>query len=136
MVVSSVQTPPDSDVPRHHSLLAWKEAREVARLALRVCRTQWRPSASALFSRLQRSSLSIQLNIAEGYALADRGRFANHLAVAYGSAVETRDILELAVEEGILPREGSTEILARCQRCERLLLGLLKRYRPIPKRVR
>jgi four helix bundle protein len=78
-----------------------------------------------------RAALSIRLNIAEGFALADLGRFGNHLAIAYGSAVETEDILELAMEEGILPELLAQEIVARCQRCERLLVRLLKRYRPI-----
>ena len=86
-----------------------------------------------MFTQLQRSALSIQLNIAEGFALADLGRFGNHLAVAYGSAVETGDLLELMLEEGILPEDLALGMLGRCRQSERLLLGLLKRYRPLPK---
>jgi four helix bundle protein len=71
------------------------------------------------------------LNIAEGFALADLGRFGNHLAIAYGSAVETEDVLELAMEEGILPEPLAALTIRKCQQCERLLLGLLKRYRPL-----
>ncbi|HEX7024886.1 MAG TPA: four helix bundle protein [Gemmatimonadales bacterium] len=119
-------------MPAHHrSLHAWIEAREVSRMAYRISRDLWRPAAGAIFTQMQRSALSIQLNIAEGFALADRGRFGNHLAVAYGSAVETHELLELALEEGILPRELAMDALDRCGRCERLLLGLLKKYRPL-----
>ena len=117
--------------PHHRSLVAWVEAKEVSRAAFRAARDHWSPPASALFAQLQRSSLSIQLNIAEGFALADRGRFGNHLAVAYGSAVETEELLEFAVEEGVFPAEVGTATLAHCRRCERLLIGLLKRYRPV-----
>jgi hypothetical protein len=53
------------------------------------------------------------------------------LAIAYGSAVETDDILELALEEQILPKDFGEGILVRCRNSERLLLGLLKRYRPL-----
>ena len=115
----------------HRSLHAWKEAKEVSRAAYRASRDHWKPAAAAIFSQLMRAALSIRLNIAEGFALADLGRFGNHLAIAYGSAVETEDILELTIEEGILPEELAQETIARCQRCERLLVGLLKRYRPI-----
>jgi four helix bundle protein len=115
----------------HRSLHAWKEAKEVSRAAYRASRDHWKPPAAAIFSQLQRSALSIQLNIAEGFALADLGRFGNHLAIAYGSAVEAEDTLELAMEEGILPEELANATIARCQRCERLLIGLLKRYRPL-----
>jgi len=117
--------------PAHRSLKAWIEAKEVSRAAYRAAKRYWTPPASAIFSQLQRSALSIQLNIAEGFALADYGRFGNHLAIAYGSAVETDDLLELAIEEEILPREFAEAALIRCQNSERLLLGLLKRYRPI-----
>ena len=84
-----------------------------------------------MFSQLQRSALSIRLNIAEGFALADLGRFGNHLAVAYGSAIETHELLDLGLEEAILSEHLVQPIVERCGRCERLLLGLLKKYRPI-----
>jgi hypothetical protein len=35
------------------------------------------------------------------------------------------------MEEGILPEDFAAETIERCQRCERLLLGLLKKYRPL-----
>jgi four helix bundle protein len=117
----------------HRSLKAWIEAKEVSKSAYRAARHHWTPAASAMFTQLQRSALSIQLNIAEGFALADLGRFGNHLAVAYGSAVETGDLLELMLEEGILPEDLALGMLGRCRQSERLLLGLLKRYRPLPK---
>ena len=55
----------------HKSLVAWQVAHEVARGVLSVSRLRWRPDAAALFGQLQGSSLSIQLNIAEGYALGE-----------------------------------------------------------------
>ena len=116
---------------RHQSLKAWIEARKVSRAAIQAARDFWQPWAAALFAQLQRSALSIQLNIAEGFALADYGRFGNHLAIAYGSAVETGDLLELAIDEEIVPRQFGACALQHCRNSERLLLGLLKRYRPM-----
>jgi len=84
-----------------------------------------------ILNQFQRAALSIRLNIAEGFALADLGRFGNHLAVAYGSAVETEECLDLMMEEGILPEDLAQQTIEHCRRCERLLLGLLKKYRPI-----
>jgi four helix bundle protein len=114
----------------HKSIVAWQEAHEVARAALRSCRIQWKPYAAALFGQLQRSSLSVQLNIAEGYALRSPKRFYYHLEVAYGSAVETAELLELALEEALLPDSEGQAILVRCRRTQSLLLGLIRRYRP------
>ncbi|HEX6617727.1 MAG TPA: four helix bundle protein [Gemmatimonadales bacterium] len=112
----------------HKSLLAWREAHEVARAVLRCSRTAWRPHAAALFTQLQRSSLSAQLNITEGYSLIANNRFPYHLRVAYGSAVETADLLELALEESLLPEPDVHLLLERCRKSQRLILGLLRRY--------
>ena len=111
----------------HKSLYAWQEAKVVARSVLRLSRTAWRPAAGALFEQLQRASLSVQLNIAEGYSVGGAKRFRYHLRVAYGSAVETADLLELAGEEGILTGPDLTETLEHCRRAQRLVLGLLRR---------
>jgi four helix bundle protein len=46
--------------------------------------------------------LSVQLNIAEGYALRSPKRFRNHLDIAYASAVEMRDLLELCGQMELL----------------------------------
>jgi four helix bundle protein len=54
------------------------------------------------FAQLQRASLSVQLNIAEGYAFGDSPSFTRHLAIAYGSAVETGELLEVALEAHVI----------------------------------
>ena len=113
----------------HRSLEAWREARAVTSAAFTLCRSHWRPDCSALFGQLQRAALSAQLNIAEGYALRTPRRFANHLTVAYGSAVETTELLRLGLEEGILPADSTPPTIQRAQRCQALLLGLIKKYR-------
>jgi four helix bundle protein len=106
----------------------WQVANKVVRRVLKACRLRWRPHAATLFHQLQRSSLSIQLNIAEGYARGGRREFGYHLRVAYGSSVETGDLLELAASEHLLPVEEARDLLINCQRTQRLLLGMLHRY--------
>ena len=93
---------------------------------LEVARNSWKPYAAALFSQLQRASLSVQLNIAEGYAYANSPSFTRHLAIAYGSAVETGELLELALDARLIAATVGKQLLTRNQRSQRLLLGLLK----------
>jgi four helix bundle protein len=94
-------------------------------------RDHWRPWSRALFGQLERASLSVQLNIAEGWTFSRSPTCTRYLATAYGSAVETGDLLELMVELKVLPHEMSADLLKRSSRCQRLLLGLLKRRRPL-----
>ncbi|MGZ8398277.1 MAG: four helix bundle protein [Gemmatimonadales bacterium] len=110
----------------HRSLEAWQEARTVVLGTLSLCRDSWKPYAAALFAQLQRAALSVQLNIAEGYAYGKSPSFTRHLAIAYGSAVETGELLEMALDAKLAPAEVVQPLLTRNQRSQRLLLGLLK----------
>jgi four helix bundle protein len=85
--------------------------------------------ANPIFAQLQRAALSVQLNIAEGYALKTSKRFRNHLDIAYGSAVETAELLELSGELHLLSSEVTTYTLQRCRQCQRLLRGLINHLR-------
>ena len=82
----------------HTSLRAWQEARKISIEVIRLAHSSWKPYAAALFSQLQRASLSIQLNIAEGYTYGDSPTFTKHLGIAYGSAVETGELLRLLLD--------------------------------------
>ena len=86
----------------HKDLKAWQAAHSVVRLVLHMSRTAWTPHAGAVFTQLQRSALSIQLNIAEGYASGPSPRCRQLLRIAYASAVETEDLLEMLSEEGLI----------------------------------
>jgi four helix bundle protein len=114
----------------HRSLHAWQEARGVVLGVVELARTSWKPYASALFAQLQRASLSVQLNIAEGYAFGDSPSFTRHLAISYGSAVETGELLEIALEAHIIADDPGNHLLGRNRRSQRLILGMLKRRKP------
>ncbi len=115
----------------HRTLEAWKEARIVTLLVLKHTREHWRPWSSALHHQLQRSSLSVQLNIAEGYSYGLSRSYVRFLGIAFGSIVETIEVVELMKDAGALPADAADIILARAVRCRRLLVGILKQVRPI-----
>jgi four helix bundle protein len=96
---------------------------------IRLAKSSWKPYAAALFNQLQRASLSVQLNIAEGYTFGDSPTFTRHLGIAYGSAVETGELLQLALDAEIVDGEILKGLLNQTRRTERLLLGMLKQRR-------
>jgi four helix bundle protein len=113
----------------HTSLHAWQEAHAVSLAVIRLARSSWKPYASALFNQLQRASLSVQLNIAEGYTFGSSPTFTKHLGIAYGSAVETGELLRLAIDGQLMEAADVKEVLNRTERTQRLLLGMLKQRR-------
>jgi four helix bundle protein len=112
----------------HKSLLAWQEARLVTQGVLRLSLKAWKPQYAAVFSQLQRSSVSVQVNIAEGYGFGPSPRMANHFRIAYASAIETCDLLEILEESDLFEKGSTAELVARCSKSQKLLTGLLRRY--------
>ena len=110
----------------HRSLHAWQEARGVVLGVVDLARTSWKPYASALFTQLQRTSLSVQLNIAEGYSFGESPTFRRYLSIAYGSAVETGELLEIALDANIVVADVANHLLSRNLRSQRLILGMLR----------
>ena len=94
-----------------------------------ISRKHWRPVASGVFGQVQRSSISIQANIAEGYAYARSKTNLKHLQIAYGSAIETLDLLRLLAKAELVPKAVATPVIEHCDRCCRLTLGLMKSTR-------
>lgn len=100
-------------------------------LTIAAARDHWRPWAAALFSQLLRSSLSTQLNIAEGATFGRSPTYTRHLGIALGSAVETVELVEVLIEAGILPLESGRMLLHHSTQSRRLLIGMLKIHRPM-----
>jgi len=115
---------------KHHSLTAWQESRALVLDVLSAGKKHWKPWASALFGQILRSSLSVQLNIAEGWSFGPSPTCSRHLAIAYGSAVETADLIDLIIDSKIVPDELGARLKAHSDRSQALLVGLLKRRRP------
>jgi four helix bundle protein len=113
----------------HRTLRVWQHSHTVTLEVIGLCRSSWKPFAAALFNQLQKSSLSVQLNIAEGYTYGNSRTFTRHLGIAYGSAVETGELLRLAVEADLLEEKIVAPLLERNQQSEHILLALLKRRR-------
>lgn len=111
----------------HTSLKAWQCARTVALGVLQLGRAHWKPWAAPHFDQVLRSSLSVPLNIAEGYAFGDGPTFVRHLRIAYGSAVETGDLLALLRDGDIVRAEAVAPLMRSSIECRACLLGLLRR---------
>ncbi len=84
----------------HRELLAWQVARDLSVAVHQWARANWSPPATSTLEQLRRASLSIRLNLVEGYAYGRSARCRNHFRIAYGSAVETTEILEFLGELG------------------------------------
>jgi four helix bundle protein len=100
----------------HQTLHAWQHANKVVNAVISMSFTSWKPQLAAVFSQLQRASLSAQINIAEGYAFGPSPTMNRHLKVAYGSAVETGDLLYVLIQNRIADADLAHEAAKYCSR--------------------
>jgi four helix bundle protein len=64
-----------------------------------------------LTSQIRRSSLSVPLNIVEGYARQSRNEYRRFLEIAYGSLKETKYLLHFANREGYIDTKTYNELI-------------------------
>ena len=108
----------------HHSLIAWEQSRLFVLAVLRITARCWKPQNAEVISQLRRSAISLQLNIAEEYALRTDGLFRRHLTIAYGSGVEALDALGILHELSPDTRAEIDGLMDEGKRSCGLVLGL------------
>lgn len=109
----------------HRDLVAWQVARECALGIHRYADTHWSPQRAAALDQLRRAALSVQLNIAEGYASGRGARCRFHLRIAHASAVETTEVLRFLQDLG----ESVKALVELSVRAESLTFRLWQRTR-------
>ena len=114
----------------HRDLFAWQKARQVTLDVHRYAARQWKPGVAAILDQLRRAALSVQLNIAEGYASGKGPRCRYHLRVAYASAVETTDLLELLIDLDTANGDPLKSLASLSHESQAITLLLLRKTKP------
>lgn len=110
----------------YKNLEAWKVAKA---LCVEVFR-ETRPCKDYGFrDQLTRSVLSIPSNIAEGTARISDRETLQFLSIARGSAAELETQVLIGQEIGYIEQELADNWIQSIQRIQKLLFGLIKRYR-------
>ena len=80
-----------------------------------------------LSTQMTRAAASVPANIAEGYARSPRRDYANFLAIAKGSLMETETYLLLAVRVKFVADEAVSVLLELITEISKMLTALRKR---------
>lgn len=82
-----------------------------------------------LSSQLRRAVVSIPSNIAEGQGRNSAKEFVHHLAIAYGSLMETETQLQIAANLGYIGQAEIDALLSNAAEIGRMLNGLSRSVR-------
>ncbi|MBI2120783.1 MAG: four helix bundle protein [Parcubacteria group bacterium] len=104
-------------------IVAWQKANE---LTLFIYKTFRSSKDFGFRDQIQRASVSIMNNIAEGFERRGDKEFKHFLFIAKGSCGEVRSMLYLALSLGYVTKEQYTKYYALSTEISRLLSGLIK----------
>ena len=108
-------------------LVAWKKAKDLAKGIYRST-TQGEFSKDwGLRCQIQRASVSVFSNIAEGFGRYSVPEFRKYLSIANGSVFEVRAQCIFAQEIGYLSQEEAADLVERCHEVSRLIRALRAR---------
>mgnify|MGYP001069228080 CR=1 FL=1 len=111
---------------RFENLDAWKTSRELANLIYEFGKSGGLAKDYGFRDQLQRASVSVMNNIAEGFERGSNRDFAKFLFIARGSVGEVRSMLYLALDQRFISEEQFNEASRLCIRESQMCWGLIK----------
>lgn len=106
-------------------ITAWQKARELTNEIYSVTRQNDFARDYGLCGQIQRASVSIMSNIAEGYERSGQKEFHRFLSIAKGSAGEVRCQLYVARDQGYLNAVESDKLISMVTETSRMIAGLM-----------
>jgi len=110
-------------IEKFEEIIAWKKAKA---LTINIY-SNFRGCKDFSFkNQIERASVSIMNNIAEGFERQTNKEFRNFLYIAKGSCGEVRSMLEIAVDLNYLNRKQSNDLGNLSIEISKILSGFIK----------
>lgn len=113
----------DTKIIRFEDIIAWQKAINLTVTIYRIFKSN---HDFGFRNQVQRASVSIMNNIAEGFERKGNKEFKNFLYIAKGSCAEVRSMLLLAVELKYITQTDFGSLLSQIEEIARMLSGLIK----------
>jgi len=125
------QLPPTKEVTvskinRFEELNAWQTARELTKRVYSASKGSALAKDYGLRDQLQRASVSIMSNVAEGFERVNRPEKLQFLNIARASCGEVRSLTYVCEDNGCMERGIAEELRELCNCAGRLITGLMK----------
>ena len=109
---------------RFEDVIAWQKARALAGAIYRATAKGSFAKDFGLRDQIQRASVSVMANIAEGFERRQAGEYAHFLNIAKASCAEVQSHLYLAGDIGHVDHAACNELLAQAQEVSRIVGAL------------
>jgi four helix bundle protein len=113
-------------IERFEDLIAWQKARELTKVIYDMTEKGKFARDFGLKDQIQRATVSVMSNIAEGFERASRPEFARYLDIARGSCGEVRSQLYVAYDIGYLQKHEFETLRAMAIETSKVIAGLIQ----------
>ncbi|MCU0338678.1 MAG: four helix bundle protein [Spirosomaceae bacterium] len=110
-------------IQKFEDLTVWQNGLS---LAIEIYKTLAQTKDYGLRDQMQRASVSIPSNIAEGFEREYNKEFVRFLRVAKGSAGELRTQIYIAVGIGMIDKETGNDLIEKSRHISSMLRNLIK----------
>lgn len=114
----------------YRELQSWQVGMDLVESIYRITRSWPSYERFGLISQAQRASVSIPLNIAEGYGRLHRGEYVHHLGMANGSLCELETLLLIAERVEAAPTGSTHHAMTLATRVGQMLTRQIQSLRP------
>jgi four helix bundle protein len=113
-----------SRIDKFEDLIAWQKARELTKEVYQISQHGAFAKDFGLSGQIQRASVSIMSNIAEGFERGGRGEFHQFLSVAKASCAEVRSLFHVALDIEYINKNEFRKIMDKAEEVARIVGGL------------
>ncbi len=114
-------------VRSHRDLLVWRKAMDLVDSVYNLAERLPASESHRLVAQITRAVVSVPANIAEGQARSTSRDFANFLAIAKGSLMETETLLMIVVRRGYVSETAASVAFAQITEISKMLTSLRSR---------
>ena len=116
-------------IERFEQIEAWRAARELTRGIYALTQQEAFSKDFGLRDQIQRASVSVMANIAEGFDGRSTQEFIRFLGYAFRSATEVQSHLYVALDQDYLMKDEFDNLYQRAVETKRLINGFIRYLR-------
>jgi four helix bundle protein len=113
-------------IKRFEDIDAWQEARVLTKEIYRLTKLSKFSKDWGLREQIQRASVSIMNNIAEGFDCGTKAEFIKFLGYSRRSASEVQCILYVALDQGYIMQNHFEQLYDRAEKVRRMVTSFIR----------
>jgi four helix bundle protein len=122
-------------ITKFEDLIAWQAARLLVKMVYKMTVDGTFAKDYGMRDQIQRASVSVMTNIAEGFDCESTAEFARFLGIARHSAVEVQSLLYAALDVKHIEQDIFKSYYEQAKKCKALIAGLKQGILKNPRRA-